>query len=89
MPSQTRRMEFYPPQPDGEPPAPAVITNTFMVYTREDGVTQFLQSSGIGYNDDEARSYPFHDFPNLEAAKKYIKALGKNNGLVSVSWLME
>ena len=89
MPRQTRRMEFYPPQPDREPPAPAVISNTFMVYTREDGVTQFLQSSGIGCNDDEARSYPSHDFPNLEAAKEYIKALSKNIDLKSVTWSME
>jgi hypothetical protein len=83
-------MEFYPPQPDGEPPAPAVITNTFMVYTREEnGVTQFLQVSGNGCNDDEARGYPSHDFPSLEAAKEYIKALNKNFGLWSVSWFME
>ena len=89
MPRQTRRMEFYHPQPDGEPPAPEDITNTFMVYTREDGVTQFLQSSGDGCNDNEARIYPNHDFPNLEAAKEYINELTKNIGLKSVTWFME
>ena len=82
-------MEFYPPQPDGEPPAHADITNTFMVYTSEDGVTKFLQSSGNGCNDDEARTYPSHDFPNLETAKEYIRALSKNIGLRSVTWFME
>ncbi len=60
-----------------------------MVYTGEDGVTQFLQVSGFGCNDDEARSYPRHNFPSLEAAREYINALNKNLGLWSVSWFME
>jgi hypothetical protein len=89
MSRQFRRLEFYPGQPEGEPPAPADVTNAFALISHEDGKHKFLQISGINKDSDDARGYPGIDFCSIAAAKEYIINLPQNKGLKYVSLLME
>jgi hypothetical protein len=89
MSLQFRRLEFYPGQPEGEPPAPAEITNAFALISHEDGKHYFLQISGIGRESDEAKGYRDLAFDSIRAAKDHIINLPQNQGLKYVSMLME
>ena len=89
MSREFRRIEFYPGPLEGEPPAPASITNAYALISHGDSEHQFHQIYGIGVGDQDAREYSKLAFSTLEEAKIHIKNLLKNKDLKYVSMLME
>jgi hypothetical protein len=89
MSTQSRRIEFYPRLSGGEPPGLDAITNAFWLISHGDGRHYFLQISGMGVDEDDARGYSSLSFDSLDEAKEYIKNLSKNEGLEYISMLVE